>query len=99
MRAAACAPIGASAGSAPSWRCCADSRARASGTCFATSTATSGRRAAGSTPRRRGGYRLDHLVASREFEPLSCGYLHDHRDAGLSDHAPLVADLRLAAGA
>jgi exodeoxyribonuclease III len=47
-------------------------------------------------PRRRGGYRLDHLVASREFEPLSCGYLHDHRDAGLSDHAPLVADLRLA---
>jgi exodeoxyribonuclease III len=46
-------------------------------------------------PRRRGGYRLDHLIASREFEPLSCEYLHDLRDAGLSDHAPLIADLRL----
>jgi exodeoxyribonuclease III len=47
-------------------------------------------------PRRRAGYRLDHVVASRDFEPLGCEYLHRHREAGLSDHAPLVADLRLA---
>jgi len=46
-------------------------------------------------PRRSGGYRLDHLIASREFEPLSCEYLHASRDAGLSDHAPLIAELRL----
>jgi exonuclease III len=47
-------------------------------------------------PRRRGGYRLDHLIASGEVEALSCGYLHALRDAGLSDHAPLMAELRLA---
>jgi exodeoxyribonuclease-3 len=48
-------------------------------------------------PRRRGGYRLDHLIASHELEPLSCEYLHDLRERGLSDHAPLVAELRLSA--
>jgi exonuclease III len=45
-------------------------------------------------PRRRGGYRLDHLIASRELEPLSCEYVHDMLERGLSDHAPLVAELR-----
>jgi exodeoxyribonuclease-3 len=47
-------------------------------------------------PRRRGGYRLDHLIASREFDPLTCEYLHEVREAGLSDHAPLLAELRVA---
>jgi len=47
-------------------------------------------------PRRRGGYRLDHLLASRDFEPLTCEYLHHARAVGLSDHAPLLAELRLA---
>jgi exonuclease III len=47
-------------------------------------------------PRRQEGYRLDHAVASRQFEPLACEYLHGAREAGLSDHAPLVAVLRLA---
>jgi exodeoxyribonuclease-3 len=47
-------------------------------------------------PRRRGGYRLDHLIASREFAPLTCEYLHQARDAGLSDHSPLLAELRVA---
>ena len=46
-------------------------------------------------PRRRTGYRLDHLIGSRAFTPLSCEYLHEPREAGLSDHAPLVAELRL----
>jgi exonuclease III len=41
-----------------------------------------------------GGYRLDHLIASREVEVLVCGYLHEWRDEGLSDHSPLVAHLR-----
>ena len=41
-----------------------------------------------------GGYRLDHLIASGEVEVLVCGYLHEWRDEGLSDHSPLVAHLR-----
>jgi exonuclease III len=48
-------------------------------------------------PRRRGGYRLDHLLGSRDFEAIACVYLHAAREAGLSDHAPLLADLRLRA--
>jgi exonuclease III len=47
-------------------------------------------------PRRRTGYRLDHLIGSQTFTPLTCEYLHAAREAGLSDHAPLVAELRLA---
>jgi exonuclease III len=41
-----------------------------------------------------GGYRLDHLIVSGEVEVLVCGYLHEWRDEGLSDHSPLVAHLR-----
>lgn len=41
-----------------------------------------------------GGYRLDHLIVSSEVEVLVCGYLHDWRDEGLSDHSPLVAHIR-----
>jgi exonuclease III len=41
-----------------------------------------------------GGYRLDHLIVSGEVEVPVCGYLHQWRDEGLSDHSPLVAHLR-----
>jgi hypothetical protein len=41
-----------------------------------------------------GGYRLDHLIVSREVEVPVCGYLHQWRDEGLSDHSPLVAHIR-----
>jgi exonuclease III len=41
-----------------------------------------------------GGYRLDHLIVSREVQVPVCGYLHPWRDEGLSDHSPLVAHLR-----
>jgi exodeoxyribonuclease III len=43
-----------------------------------------------------GGYRLDHLIASSELEVPVCGYLHEWRDEGLSDHSPLVAHVRWA---
>jgi exonuclease III len=41
-----------------------------------------------------GGYRLDHLITSDQVEVKVCGYLHEWRDEGLSDHSPLVAHLR-----
>ena len=41
-----------------------------------------------------GGYRLDHLIVSGEVQALVCGYLHEWRDQGLSDHSPLVAHIR-----
>lgn len=41
-----------------------------------------------------GGYRLDHLIVSSEVEALVCGYLHEWRDEGLSDHSPLLAHIR-----
>jgi exodeoxyribonuclease III len=41
-----------------------------------------------------GGYRLDHLIVSAEVEVRVCGYLHEWRDEGLSDHSPLVAHVR-----
>lgn len=39
-----------------------------------------------------GGWRIDHIFASVELEPVSCRYHHDWRDAGLSDHSALEAD-------
>jgi exodeoxyribonuclease III len=42
----------------------------------------------------KGGWRLDHVFASAELEVVAAGYHHDWRAAGLSDHAPLEADLR-----
>ncbi|MGH2883784.1 MAG: hypothetical protein ACRDPA_13995, partial [Solirubrobacteraceae bacterium] len=45
-------------------------------------------------PRWEGGYRLDHLIVSAEVEVAQIEYLHAWRDAGLSDHSPLFADLR-----
>jgi exodeoxyribonuclease-3 len=46
-------------------------------------------------PRWGGGYRLDHLIVSPDVHPLRVEYLHDWRREGLSDHSPLVADLRV----
>jgi exodeoxyribonuclease III len=43
-------------------------------------------------PGRRGGYRLDHALASLSLRPTACGYRHDWREAGLSDHSALQAD-------
>lgn len=42
-----------------------------------------------------GGYRLDHLIVSDEVEVSRVEYLHEWRqEEGLSDHSPLVAELR-----
>ena len=41
----------------------------------------------------RGGWRLDHLFTSRELRPTDCRYHHPWRDAGLSDHSALEADI------
>ena len=35
--------------------------------------------------------RFDHIFASRSLEAVSCHYLHDLREQGLSDHAPIEA--------
>jgi exodeoxyribonuclease-3 len=40
-----------------------------------------------------GGYRIDHVFASTELEPVAAAYHHDWRDAGLSDHAALEVQL------
>jgi endonuclease/exonuclease/phosphatase family metal-dependent hydrolase len=49
-------------------------------------------------PRYGGGYRLDHLIVSREIEVTACSYRHDwRRDEKLSDHSALVAELSIGA--
>lgn len=40
-----------------------------------------------------GGWRLDHLFASPELDPVACVYHHAWRDKGLSDHSALEADV------
>jgi exonuclease III len=40
-----------------------------------------------------GGYRLDHLIVSAEVRARHAQYLHEWRQAGLSDHSPLIATL------
>lgn len=42
----------------------------------------------------RGGYRLDHILASDQLEPVACSYHHHWRTVGLSDHSAIEADLR-----
>ncbi len=44
-------------------------------------------------PHRKTGYRLDHLIV-RDLHVTACEYEHPWRDAGLSDHAAIWADLR-----
>ena len=41
----------------------------------------------------RGGWRLDHVLLSG-LEPVAAAYAHDWRRAGLSDHSPLIVDIR-----
>jgi exonuclease III len=45
-----------------------------------------------------GGWRLDHIFASAELRVTAARYHHDWREAGLSDHAPLEADVMLPLG-
>jgi exodeoxyribonuclease III len=44
-------------------------------------------------PRWGGGYRLDHLIVSAEVEVRAISYAHEWRQAKLSDHSPLAADI------
>jgi len=44
-------------------------------------------------PHRGTGYRLDHVIV-RGLDVVACEYEHGWRDAGLSDHAAMWADLR-----
>ncbi|MFL5823739.1 MAG: endonuclease/exonuclease/phosphatase family protein [Solirubrobacteraceae bacterium] len=44
-------------------------------------------------PRWGGGYRLDHLIVSEEVSVRAISYAHEWRQAGLSDHSALVADI------
>ncbi len=46
---------------------------------------------------RKFGWRLDHIIASPPFRAVACEYLHEVREAGLSDHSAMWADLRAAA--
>lgn len=41
------------------------------------------------------GYRLDHVLVSPELEPLACEYVHELRDAGLSDHSAMWAAVQV----
>jgi exonuclease III len=38
-----------------------------------------------------GGYRLDHLIVSEQVRVSKMVYMHEWRDAGLSDHSPRLA--------
>ena len=39
------------------------------------------------------GWRLDHIIASPALEPVACDYVHEWREAGLSDHSAMWARL------
>jgi len=43
----------------------------------------------------RPGYRLDHVIASPEVAVEGCGYLHEWRESGLSDHSGMWARIVL----
>jgi exonuclease III len=43
-----------------------------------------------------GGYRLDHVIVSAQLEVRECRYLHAWREAGLSDHSGMLAEIALA---
>lgn len=38
--------------------------------------------------------RFDHMFACSKLEPLHCGYLHQFREQGLSDHSAVEAVLK-----
>ena len=46
-----------------------------------------------------GGWRLDHIFASEELEPVAAAYHHAWRDGGLSDHSALETDFSVRFGA
>jgi exonuclease III len=48
--------------------------------------------------RHGGGWRLDHIFASAELEPVAATYHHGWRDAGLSDHSAVEVTLQPARG-
>jgi exonuclease III len=48
-------------------------------------------------PNGRMGYRLDHILV-RGLDVEACDYRHDWRDARLSDHAAIWAQLAVAGG-
>jgi endonuclease/exonuclease/phosphatase family metal-dependent hydrolase len=41
---------------------------------------------------RTGGFRLDHVFASKHLRPVACWYEHDLRLARMSDHSPVFAE-------
>jgi exonuclease III len=41
-----------------------------------------------------GGWRLDHLFAEKQLQPVAAMYHHEWREHGLSDHSPLEVDLQ-----
>ena len=44
---------------------------------------------------RKFGWRLDHILCSPPLEPVACEYVHEWREAGLSDHSAMWAELRV----
>ena len=44
------------------------------------------------------GWRLDHILGSRQFRAVACEYDEGPRLAGLSDHSPVWAELELSPG-
>jgi exonuclease III len=40
-----------------------------------------------------GGFRLDHVFVSASLQTSACWYEHGFREARLSDHSPIVADI------
>ena len=44
---------------------------------------------------RKFGWRLDHILCSPPFEPVACEYVHEWREAGMSDHSAMWAELRV----
>ena len=41
--------------------------------------------------RRRAAHRLDHILAAASLNPTYCDYIHEWREAGLSDHSAMEA--------
>ena len=48
-------------------------------------------------PSRTFGWRLDHILCSPGLHPVTCGYVHAWREARLSDHSAMWAELELEA--
>lgn len=42
---------------------------------------------------RTGGFRLDHIFVGTGLRATACWYEHRLREAGMSDHAPIIADV------